>query len=113
MTIDEHIKEFAGLPVRGYVAGESIRDPAHRAFRLGLDWEQYENDERFADLLGSLVADPEATAIRALIVGDWGGVGEGNDSAAAVEAVVSARDRLPELRALFFGELTAEESEIS
>jgi hypothetical protein len=51
--------------------------------------------------------------VQALIVGDWGGAGQGEGSAPVVEALVSARDRLPKLRALFLGEMVCEESEIS
>ncbi len=113
MTINDHLTEFAGLPVTPFAAGDSIHSPQEQAFRLALDWEQFENDESFFDLLAEFVADENSTNVRALIIGDWGGAGQGEDSASAVEALVSARNRLPNLSALFLGEMICEESEIS
>jgi predicted DNA-binding WGR domain protein len=62
--------------------------------------------------LEAFLADPAAPLVQALVVGfcfDEGGEG----SHGAVEALVHARDRLPSLRALFFGDILCSDREIS
>ncbi len=113
MTIHAHIEDFAGLPVQEYSAAKAISSPGERAFRVTMDWEAIDGGESFVDLFASFVADPACPNVRALIIGSWGEVGDSDGSTAVVEALVSARERLPELRALFVGEITVEESEIS
>jgi uncharacterized protein (TIGR02996 family) len=62
--------------------------------------------------LGSFLADPAVHLVEALVVGFcWGWDGE--DSARVVEALVAARGRLPNLRALFLGDILQRENEIS
>jgi hypothetical protein len=55
------------------------------------------------------------TNFAGIVIGDWGLLGSGMDqtSAFVVEALVAARDRLPNLRAVFFGDVIGEECEIS
>lgn len=113
MTISEHLDEFEGLPVKEYSTKEGISGAADHAIRVALDWDAYDGGESFADLFAAFTADEQATEVRGLIIGDWGGTAEGNASTSVVEALVSARDRLPQLRALFLGEMTMEECEIS
>ncbi len=81
--------------------------------RIAVDWEAHEAGQTFDDLFGQFLADAGSAGMRALVIGDWGGTGEGNGSEPVVEALVSARDKLPNLRALFLGEMTMDESEIS
>src|SRR5262249_24983775 len=56
-----------------------------------------------------------STQISEIAIGNWWCMGsyafEGSDS--VVEALVAARDRLPKLRAIFFGDIIRDENEIS
>jgi hypothetical protein len=113
MAIDEHVTQFAGVPVTNYDPGAGLVSPGEQAYRISVDWEAHEAGKEFSDLFGVLLEDPAIRDLTALIVGDWGGTGEGNDAAPVVEALVAASERLPKLRALFLGEMTYEESEIS
>jgi hypothetical protein len=72
-----------------------------------------EEGKMFGDLFAQFVEDPGCSQVRALVIGDWGGAAQAEGSGPIVEAIVSARDSLPNLRALFLGEMTFEESEIS
>jgi hypothetical protein len=54
----------------------------------------------------------DLTRVRALIVGSWEDAYE-RSSEEIVAAILEVRDRLPALRALFLGDMTSEESEIS
>jgi len=113
MTINEHISEFAGLKVLDYSPEDGIANPDKCAFRLGLNWESFDEGEKLEELLAAFVTDPGAKHVAALIISDWGGAGQGDSSASVVEAIVSAREQLAGLRALFLGEIICEESEIS
>jgi predicted DNA-binding WGR domain protein len=68
--------------------------------------------EGTVDPLETLLADPAAGLVQALVIGCCFGE-EGDDSEEVVEALVSARDRLPNLRALFLGDITYHENELS
>lgn len=113
MTIDENRSEFAGFPVCEYSSDEAITSPDSQAFRISIDWEARDEGKTFDDTFAAFVADPACIDVEALLIGDWGGAGEGDDSSSVVEALVSARERIPKVRALFLGEMSVEESEIS
>lgn len=70
-------------------------------------------DSAFQKLFFEFASDPAAKDVTALVVGDWGQTGSGNNSAPVVEELVKAKDKLPSLRSLFIGDMIAEESEIS
>jgi uncharacterized protein (TIGR02996 family) len=70
------------------------------------------NGDGRADPLEALLADPFVGLVQALVIGycfDEMGGGSGE----VVQALVSARDRLPHLRALFLGDITYRDREIS
>jgi len=89
-----------------------------RLFKLS-DQQPKSEEERpgrerpFLQLLHQFVTDPAAPQVPALIIGDCGGAGELNDSCFVIDALVTIADKLPNLRALFFGDIAADESEIS
>ncbi|MAT72639.1 MAG: hypothetical protein CMJ58_24430 [Planctomycetaceae bacterium] len=113
MTINAHLDEFQGLPVVDFSCDSALPSDGSKAIRIALDWEAHDSGQSFLDLFAAFLDAPGSAEVLALLIGDWGGTGEGNDSGPVVEALVSARDRLPNLRHLFLGEMTMEESEIS
>lgn len=113
MPIDESLTEFAGLPVVAYDPQIGLRADGKVACKITVGWESHEEGKDFSDLFAPLLEDPAVGNLTALIIGEWGGTGEGNDAGPVVEALVAASERLPGLRALFLGEMTYDESEIS
>jgi hypothetical protein len=113
MAIYENLKQFAGTTVEDFDPEIGIQNPKRRAYRLRLDYDEAEEGQTWEEKLASLLADPNASQVEALVVGAWGEVASGESSAPVVEALASARDRLPNLKHLFFGDITMEESEIS
>ena len=82
--------------------------------RLDGAWDYSNKSERLVDVLARFVADPGAEKAPGLVIGIWESAFE--DPAGArriVAALVAARDRLPALRALFLGDITCDECEIS
>lgn len=111
MSISDHMTTFAGRKVVEWTPGTPF-DPAHHAVRIALDWDAADEGSQWVDRFTEYLEHPGAFHTTALIVGNWG-ESSGTDSAAVVEALVSMRAKLPKLEALFLGDITGEECEIS
>jgi hypothetical protein len=109
MAIYEHLTALAGEPVVDWCPGKP--DPNHTTYRISLSYEDEgaQWTDRFAAFLDAVPTE----RITGLVVGAWEEMFEDGASATIVEALVVARDRLPNLRALFFGDIVSEECEIS
>lgn len=110
MAISQHIETFAGLPVRPFDSEKGLGS-VEFAPRLGVGW-----DEEGATLeapLRALLGDSKAGEIRALVIGDWGDASAGTPAADVIDALTKAARKLKGLRALFLGEITDDESELS
>lgn len=110
MTFSENLTEFAGKPVVDFVAGERFVDPANTVPRLRVNYDSgVDADELFRELIGSGIGDQ----LTALIFGQWSPEMYEETSAKLVETLVAAAEQLPKLRALFIGEMTYQENEVS
>ena len=112
MSIYEHCETFAGRPVVEYQSDDKappeVDDPSTVAFRIN---GEYETDaDEFRELLDILLDSAGAGRVQALIIGEWG---EAFERSAPVDLLVEYADRLVNLRALFVGEMTGEQCEIS
>jgi hypothetical protein len=113
MAFYEHLSQFAGLSVVDWDPGSGVV-AAGQAPRISLSYDAVEEGELWGDLFVTLLDQPNVSALEGLVVGAWGEMFEQNGEAArVVEALVAARDRLPNLRAIFFGDVISEECEIS
>ena len=113
--INEHITNFAGKPVTDWEAQSGIQDPEGACYALRLSYEEAEEGRRWTDKFATFLDDPYSNQVSGIVIGDWGLLSSAMDetSAPVVEALVEARDRLPKLRAIFFGDVVGEECEIS
>ena len=120
MTISEHPSQFGGKPIAEFGFGEesdgeyeldSVFDFGTYTPRLSLEWDQAEEGIAISSLIAKLCELPGVEALEALVIGFWGGMD--NNSSDAVAALVAYRDKLPNLKALFLGDITYEENEIS
>ncbi|MFF2921370.1 STM4015 family protein [Streptomyces celluloflavus] len=115
MSIHQHVDELDGLPVFEFppaTAGTALPEPGAVAWRLSVDPYDDSDEETFAERWQRFTGTVELSGVRALVLGQWGEVYE-ESASTVVEAVVAAKDRLTSLRAVFLGDLTMEESEIS
>ncbi|HEX5541173.1 MAG TPA: STM4015 family protein, partial [Micromonospora sp.] len=78
------------------------------AWRLSADYDT--KPEEFADLVEAFLDQVDPAAIRALIIGQWG---EAYENPPPIELLAGLAPRLTGLRALFLGEMTFDECEIS
>ncbi|WP_055494059.1 STM4015 family protein [Streptomyces sp. TP-A0356] len=113
MTIGDHLQELYGLPAFVFPGPDEKRplpEPDSVAWRITSD--VYDADEDWEDAFARFCSAVDTTRVRALIVGAWQEAYD-TDPSAVIEALVAARDRLPDLRALFLGDMVMEECEIS
>lgn len=80
--------------------------------KLSIGYEDYEAGQTMDILLEQLADTPEAAQLTKLVIGDWGGTYE-NSSQPVVEALVRLKDRFPQLRSLYIGDMDSEECEVS
>jgi hypothetical protein len=76
-------------------------------------WD-YDDEETFEAMLAALVSDERAASLEALVFGCWEEeMGAGGTSQGSIDQLVQAADKLPNLRALFLGDMTGEQCEMS
>lgn len=108
MTIGSHITTFAGLPVAEYPADLGKASRAGTAWRL--EDPDYDDTGQFLERLEALAAEDWANRVGALVIGNWGGA---YDSAPPIGRIAAVLPRFTGLKALFLGEMTFDECEIS
>ena len=104
-----HITRFSDRPVLEYSPETGITDPVNTAYALR---EEYEDAENLASKFTRLLQDPQSSSLEALILGMWTEAYE-NSSSNLINALVAAKDKLTSLKAVFIGDITYEECEIS
>ena len=103
------ITRFSDRPVIEYSPETGITDPVNTAYALR---EEYEDAENLASKFTRLLQDPQSSSLEALILGMWTEAYE-NNSSSLINALVAAKDKLTSLKAVFIGDITYEECEIS
>lgn len=100
---------FAGRSIRKFDPEKKLQNLDKAAYKLNIE---YDGGVAMTELLSKYLEDPSAAQTEALIFGMWDEESS-VDSSALVEMLVSAREKLPALRALFIGDMESEECEIS
>jgi hypothetical protein len=113
--INAYTTNFAGKAVKDWEAQSGIQDLETVCYALRLSYEEAEEGQQWTDKFAAFLDDPSSSLVSEIVIGDWGLLNAAMDdtSAFVVEALVAARDRLPNLRAIFFGDIIGEECEIS
>ncbi|EFG65186.1 WGR domain-containing protein [Streptomyces sp. SPB074] len=94
-------------------AGKALRElPAADAVAWSLGVEPWESDETWTECFDRFRSHVELSEVRALVIGSWGEAYE-SSSAEVVATILEHRAELPALRALFLGDMTMEDAEIS
>ncbi|MDX3383935.1 STM4015 family protein [Streptomyces niveiscabiei] len=113
MTVHEHLKTFHELPVHAAPhPKDNRRQPAADSVAWRVASHVYDHDHEWTDAFARFLDSVDSTQVKAIVVGAWEEAYE-TDPAAVIEAIIAAKDRLPALRALFLGDMTSEECEIS
>jgi hypothetical protein len=121
MAFSQHLKTFAGLPVRWFNPKAKSKPDKPCVWRVGgFDYVKSDYGDgqyEFPELVDLCLAAHGGKDLTALVLGVWyeadspmldeGGAGD------LVEALVSNRQRMPNLRALFIGDITSDDCEVS
>jgi hypothetical protein len=112
MVMYENMKQFAGKPVTTFQKAGDITDFAATAPRVRCE---YDEPMTLRDYLSILFDQPGVEATTALVIGLWMENGEAFDVTPqpALEMMVAMKDKLPNLNALFIGDIVSEENELS
>ncbi|MEU0988717.1 STM4015 family protein [Streptomyces sp. NPDC005953] len=113
MTISSHLHELHGLPVFDFPTASAqakteLPSVASVAWRVSAEYDGEEWEDAFA----RFVAAVDTTGVRALVVGLWN---EAYDRGPEkiISTLTESADDFPALRALFLGDITYDECEIS
>ncbi len=115
MTINEHLTAFMGKPVVEWRPGEPLADPANQAYRITLSFDDDDEGKVWLDLFNEFLQQPNITEVTRLIIGLWNSADDAYELTADLvyQALIAAREQLPNLVGLFVGDITFEECEIS
>ena len=112
MSIYENLTEFNDKPIKSFKKPGDIKDFAATAPRLACE---YDEPDTIQLLLSILLEQPGVEALDSLVIGLWSENGEAFEVTpqAWIELLVAEKTKLPNLEALFSGDITSEENEIS
>jgi len=120
---EDRVSKFANKKVEDFDPAIGIIDPSRIAYAVrcySIRSDKWEDVEVFREKLNTLTQHTNASKIEALVIGMWDEDGC-YDSSIAVNALVEAKDKLKNLKAVFIGDMdfndwrisTIEQSDIS
>lgn len=109
MTINNHESKFFNKPIVDYKPGEAV-DVAHNVYRIGFEYD--DEGQPLEALLDAFLQQVDKSRLDALVIGLWNQAYESSVQS-LLDHLVSRCAELPALRALFIGDITYEQCEIS
>lgn len=109
MTIGDHQESFYGKRVLTYQPDKPLQPLETHVYRIATE---YDDERSLLDLLTSFLDQVETSKLDSLIIGMWTDAYESSPQP-VLDLLIERRDALPALRALFIGDITYEECEIS
>lgn len=110
--ISENLNSFNGKSVIDFNPEEALKDLNHYAYRLMIDYDDYESGETMEDLMRTFAQIPATAQCQELIIGAWD-YESSKRADVLVQTLVELKDAFKNLKAFFIGDITAEEQEIS
>lgn len=110
MTISENATEFYDLPVVDFES-EADWQGTDKAYRIRTDWDT--PVEAMSERLKAIAEHADAGNLTALVFGNWGGDDSSNDSSDLIKELAEYASKMSGLKAIFLGDITFEENEMS
>jgi len=109
VTISESTETFFNKTVTAYDPASPVDLSGDKVYRLSLE---YDDERKMSELFEQFLQSADKSKLDSLVIGMWGEPYEesAND---IIAALVARAPELPALRALFIGDMTYEECEIS
>jgi hypothetical protein len=115
--ISSKLEVFAGKQVVDWEPGSGPLNPETTIYRVGLSYDAYNVTPRvlWTNKFAEFLSSPNVSDLTGLVVGLWNFAGEMDETKAQqmIDAIATAHNQLPNLTALFLGDIVMEESEIS
>ncbi len=111
----QSLSTFIGHKVAKFKSPKSLKKGDGYVYRIGVSYEDEDEDGNapdFDELLEGFLACPAAATARGLVIGNWALEGM-TPVQPIIKKLVAGKDRMPELAALFLGDICQEECEIS
>ncbi|WP_327271567.1 STM4015 family protein [Streptomyces sp. NBC_01224] len=111
----DHLHELLGLPAVDFQHATKetpVQAADAAAWRITVDPYDDECEMTWEEAFQAFVTAVDPAGVRALIIGQWGESYE-ETSSYPIDLVIAAADRLTSLEAVFVGDITPEENEIS
>ncbi|WOO39356.1 STM4015 family protein [Rubellicoccus peritrichatus] len=105
----DNVKTFVGKRVLDYDPEKASRDTSKLIYRFRSDWDEDVCEEHLKHFIDS-DASLEATGI---IIGAWHGDDPENSPESVIKLLIDNKERLPKLAAIYLGDITSEENEMS
>lgn len=109
MTISDSTEIFFNKRVKEYTPDQPYDGSPNVVYRLALD---YDDSRNMSELIEEFLSYADKTNLEALILSMWGDPYE-KGAGDIIDTLVKNAAHLPKLRALFIGDMTYEECEIS
>ena len=107
----ELLSNFIGERVTDFREGKSVKGKSVIRVRVAYDDDEDDPEPDFGKRLKAFLASDAPLATKGLVLGAYDL--EGGCSGPAYDEIVTSKDRLPNLKALFLGDILQEECEIS
>lgn len=109
MTVSSNLSTFLSKKVENYSPETGIVAPDAVVYRISVE---YDDELTIVEKLTAFAKDPNADSITSLIIGQFD-TDSGNDSSEVVDALIKLSNTFMNVTALFIGDITYEECEIS
>lgn len=109
MTIGEYTEEFYDYPIFDFVPGVPVDTAVKQAYRINCE---YDSKDSATDLLTQLIEQIPANCIEALVIGAWQDSYEESPQN-IIDTIIANASKLVNLKAIFVGDMTYEDCEIS
>lgn len=110
----QHAQVFAGRTVEEFDPQQENMIAPGKAIALRYQYNSNNSNYDVLESLALLLKNPLAVKLEALVIGAWKDLIKGGDnSSAVVKALVAVAQQLPNLKAIFLGDIVCEEYEIS
>ncbi|MBW4509657.1 MAG: STM4015 family protein [Scytonematopsis contorta HA4267-MV1] len=109
---DKYPSTFANRKKVDFDVDSGITDPVGNAYALGSSYDSDDGEADVTEKLAQLLQDPQAVNLEALIIGMWNSPYD-ESSSGIINALVEAKNKLTNLKAVFIGDMTYEDCEIS
>jgi len=112
MTVSSNLDIFLNKKVVDYSKEEGIQNPGEFVYRIRISYDDFEDGTSVESLIDDFAKDPNAGQVREIITGAFD-FESSNSTEGIVGKLVEYKGVFKNLKAVFIGDITFEENEIS